>query len=150
MRTPRPALDVLARILSRRAHTRAELLRKLRQRGFTPQEITEALERAQQLELLEPEAALAERYARELAQKAGATPRRAAAKLADKGFERGLAEAAIRAAFEGWDARAGAWAVVAQEVDPERAARRLARLGFPAEVVRWAVENISQSHEDER
>ncbi|MCA9553788.1 MAG: regulatory protein RecX [Myxococcales bacterium] len=143
-------LDTLARILSRRAHTRVELVRKLRQRGFTPDVINETLARAAELHLLEPEEDLAVRYARELAQKAGATPRKVSAKLAEKGFDRGQAKAAVDAAFESWDPRGSAWALVEREGDPARAARRLARAGFPAEVVRWAVEKITQSHEDGR
>lgn len=143
-------LDALARILSKRAHTRVELVRKLRLRAHSPEVIEQTLARAAELGLLEAEEDLALRYARELARKAGATPRRAEAKLAEKGFERSQAQAAVRAAFADWDPRAEAWALVSREGDPARAGRRLARAGFPAEVVRWAVEKITQSHGDER
>ena len=42
------------------------------------------MERAAELHLLEPEEDLALRYARELAGKAGTTPRKVSAKLAEK------------------------------------------------------------------
>ncbi|MEM7677603.1 MAG: recombination regulator RecX, partial [Myxococcota bacterium] len=76
------------RILARRAHGNAELSNKLRQRGFSTEDIDIALARAEELGFTESDEAIACRYAEELAQKSGATPKWVRHKLAARGLAR--------------------------------------------------------------
>lgn len=134
-RGERSAFDDAVRILARRSHGRVELSRKLRQRGHEADEIERAFARLAELGYLEPEAEVAERYARELARAAGATPRAVGHKLRQRGFEETDTDRALALVFEDWDAEAAALEFVRGEANRDRAARRLARRGFDAEVV---------------
>lgn len=133
-RPARTALDAAMHILARRAHSRSELRQKLRLREYTAPEIEAAIERLQELCLMEDEAALAKRYAAELAQKTGATPLSVRQKLAGRGLG-AVAGPAIEAAFAAWDPRASAKRVIRGEKNRARAARRLMRRGFPADII---------------
>jgi regulatory protein len=142
------AHEALVRILARRAHTRAELVSKLRARGYALDAIEAALAEAARLAQLEPEVEVAERYALELARKPRATPAWVESKLRAKGIEAPLVRASVHKAFQEWDARGSAWEAVAGEVDPRRAARRLESRGYDADVIGWVVSRLRKGGED--
>lgn len=130
------------RILARRSHGRFELKGKLKRRGHDDAEIEAAFGRLDELGYLEPEDEVAIRYATELASKKGATPRFVAHKLAQRGFESGCAQVAVRQAFRGWDWRVAALETVEGVEDPDKAARRLTRRGFSSDAVSWVVSRL--------
>ena len=142
-RDPRP-LDVVMRILARRAHGRAELTVKMRQRGFPSEEISAAIDRAIELGLMETEDAVAERFATELAQKPGATPRGVRQKLSARGFPGESIRRAISTAFAEWDALEAALVYANRDHDVARTARRLERKGFPADVIIRTVRHLQR------
>jgi len=145
----RAALDQIFRLLARRAHGRAELRRKARQRGHESAHIQAAIERAEELGVLEPDSVSAAQFARERARRAGATPRQVEAKLRERGYETDLARRAARDAFSDWDPRAAAQEVTKSERDPARAARKLQRLGFPTDVIREVVSRLRPENDDD-
>jgi regulatory protein len=136
------AYEALVRALARRPHSRAELRRKLGARGHAREAVEAAIARAEDLHQLEAEGALATRLAAALAARPLATPASVAAKLRTRGLPEAEVRDAVRAAFEGWDARASAWAGVAPGEPAARAARRLTARGFDAEVVAWVVRRL--------
>ncbi|MEL7371107.1 MAG: regulatory protein RecX [Myxococcota bacterium] len=136
------------RILARRAHGKAELSNKLRQRGFSTEDINDALMRATELGYMESDASIAQRYAEELAQKAGATPRWVQHKLAARGLDRAAIGAAVDHAFASWDAREAAWSFIRGDKDIPRVARRLERKGFSADVIGWTVRRLQSNVEE--
>ncbi len=136
----KPTLDAAVRLLARRSHGRAELAKKLAARGHDDHAVEAAFARLEELGYLGPDDEIARRFAEELARKTGATPRSVAAKLAARGFED--AERAAQAAFLDWDPRSAASMVIAGEKNPDRAARRLSRRGFPADVIAGVVERL--------
>lgn len=143
------AFDGAVRILARRAHGRAELRRKLRQRKHAPADIDRAFERLEELGYLEDEDAVAQRYAAELAQRRGATPRVVSHKLRERGFAEEATAEAVALAFEEWDPRAAALQLLQGENDPEKAARKLSRKGFPTDAVVWVMERIRSRKESQ-
>ncbi len=135
------ALDLLAR----RAHTNAELVRKLRERKFDDAEIDETIDRARSLHLMEDDEAIANRYAKSLrGERRDATPRWAEQKLEQRGIDRHVARAAVKEAFAGWDERESAVAYVRNETDPRRAARKLERRGFSTDTIMWVSRRLSR------
>ncbi len=147
-RNTRPPLEVIERLLASRAHTRAELRSKMKQRGYQATEIEAALARAEELCWLEPDEALANRAAEYQRQKTGATPATTRARLAARGLNSEAVEAAVKAAFSDWNALEAAWLLVEREKDPARAARRLMRKGFSADVISRVVRRLGTSVED--
>lgn len=141
----RDAFDDAVRILAGRSHGHRELSDKLRRRGHEGPAIEAAFERLLELGYLEPDDEVAARYARELAGRSGATPRWVKHKLAARGFEETDVTRAVEAAFTGWDPREAALAFAAGESNPERAGRRLARRGFPANAVGWVVRQLRRA-----
>jgi len=139
---PRRALDLFFRLLARRSHNRNELRSKARQRGFEDEAIEEAIARAEELRVLEDEAESAQRLARERARRRGATPRAVASKLRERGYASDITALAVREAFSDWDARRAAHEVTEFERNPDRAARKLQRLGFDADVIMEVVASL--------
>ncbi len=135
-------------LLARRSHGRAELSRKLRQKGFDSAAVDEAIDRALELGLTEADDRVALRYATELADKSGSTPRWAEHKLRSRGFSDSSIRAAIDAAFADWDARGAALSYVGSDENAPRVARRLERRGFPADVVGWMVRHLQSDPEE--
>ena len=136
------------RVLTRRAHGRAELALKLRQRGFSSEEIEQAIERALELGLTESDEAIADRYAAELARKSGATPRWVKAKMAERRFPPAAIVASVDRAFAQWDARRAALDYAGTDQNIPRVARRLERRGFPADVIGWTVRRLQSDPEE--
>lgn len=145
----RDAFDDAVRILAGRSHGQAELERKLKDRGHDRVAITSAFERLAELSYLEDDADIARRYAAELSRASGATPRLVRQKLATRGFSSEDAAVAVEQAFSEWDSKEAALHYVRNETDPDRAARRLARRGFGADVIGGVVRQLrSRKAED--
>ncbi|MBK8011488.1 MAG: regulatory protein RecX [Deltaproteobacteria bacterium] len=138
------ALSVGLRLASRRAHTQAELAKKLAARGFDEQEIGQAIDRLKALNALDEDDVTATRVAEMLAHDARMTPRVAQAKLEQRGIPREIAHSAVRTAFSDWDPKEAALAYVGSETDVDRAARRLAQRGFPTEAILWVVRHLAK------
>lgn len=145
MTTASDAFASLTRIIAARAHGEQELTQKLRRRGFTAPEIETAIARARELLLLEPDAEIARRYARELATRTGATPRSVSQKLRQRGLNTENVRTAVAEAFAGWEPDDAAWRLVAHESDRARAARRLKRRGFQSETIAKAVDRLRRA-----
>jgi regulatory protein len=141
------ALDALAR----RARSRADLARWLRQREYTAAEIDPALERLETLGLLD-DLAFARGFARtRLGAGRGFGPRRVAAELARRGVSRSLVDQVLAEQREegGGDETAALDAIVARRVramrglEPDVVRRRLygylARRGFDAGAISGAL-----------
>jgi regulatory protein len=137
----RAALRVTALgLLSRREHSVQELHRKLRARGYSPDDIDELL-RALRSERLLSDRRFAEEYARQRVER-GYGPLRIAAELRERGIDDAGAAEAL-AALEGqWVERAELQRVkkFGQERPREyrermRQARFLGQRGFPADLV---------------
>ena len=96
-RTPAgTALDAGLRLLGRRAHSRAELGRKLGRRGYTEDEVRSAVDRLVELGYLD-DRAFAEGHVRR--RQVGLGPRALSAELSARGVDRQLADGAL----EGFD-----------------------------------------------
>jgi regulatory protein len=80
------------RLLARRAHSRAELRRKLARRGYEAEEVQGALARLEELGYLD-DAAFATGHVRRRSRSLG--PLALAAELSERGVERSLASAAL-------------------------------------------------------
>ncbi|NJK88822.1 MAG: hypothetical protein HC923_05075 [Myxococcales bacterium] len=115
---------------------RANAEKRLSSEGSTRNEIAAALERAEALLLLPSEDELAQGYAAELRGRRGATPSFVFAKLLARGFESHIAHKVVSDTFREWNPEEAANQLIESEQDPLRAARRLKRRGFSADVVR--------------
>jgi regulatory protein len=132
------ALDKALELVARRPHFRAELARKLTQRGFAGDEIEAALARLSELGYLD-DAELAAREAERLRERRGLARAGVAAELARKG----AAAEAVDAALAGEDAEkelAAALAFAARwrqvhAADAAALARALSRKGYPGHVI---------------
>ncbi len=152
------AFDKAVDLLSRRDHFPAELAEKLRRRGYSGEEIAEALGRCRELGYLDEER-LARRFVEVRAVQRGWGPRRLRAELQRRGAPREVAEAAselgeelLGAALETALARAergrraGWWAL------PEERARMVSSLvnrGFGTHTAMEAVERLARRRETE-
>ncbi|PNU18996.1 recombinase RecX [Geothermobacter hydrogeniphilus] len=87
---------VALRLLTRRDHSRAELQRKLLQRGFDAEAVTRVLDRCRQLGYLD-DRRYAEQLARSLAGSGRAVGRRLELELKKRGIESSLVEQACAA-----------------------------------------------------
>lgn len=143
----REALELFFRLLARRSHNRAELRRKARQRGHEESAIDAAIARAEELHVLEDEADSAARLAEERSRRRGATPRAVEAKLLERGYASDIARTAVTEVFSRWDPRKAAREVLDSERDPTRAARKLQRLGFDADVIGAVVSHMRGGEE---
>lgn len=129
-------------LLSRREHGRAELFRKLTTRGFEPDEVDAALDRLEELRLLDDgraSAALARWWAGR-----GDGPIKVRAKLREKGFGSDHIASAIDALEVDWVDQARALASK-RRLDPsdrkqrEKLYRWLAGKGYPSSVIGQAL-----------
>lgn len=146
MGTQKSALDDAVRLLARRSHGQKELEQKLIKRGHLRTELPATFARLKELGYLEPEPELAERYAREIARKKGATPLSTTRKLRDRGFSKEDTQTAVDAAFRSWDARMAALETVDGVSDPTKAARRLLSRGFPSDAIAWVVSRLREAN----
>ena len=136
------------RLLTRRAHGRAELASKMKQRGYERAQIEEAIDRATELGLMPTDRVTATRYAEELAAKKGATPRWVRQKLAARGLSSDDVQAAVNSAFADWDAYASAVEFSGHDENIPRVARRLERRGFPTDVIVRTVRRLQSDPEE--
>lgn len=136
------AVEAALQLVARRSHNRAELRSKLLKRAFSPEEVQSALERLEELEYIEAEQTLAERYATELARKKGMTPRLAKEKLLKKGFGQSEADFAVDGVFSEWDGLASARIWIEKDTDPKRAARRLQARGYPPSIISTVIRTL--------
>ena len=139
---PAAPIERLAlRLLAAREHSRAELARKLRSRGFDAALVAVVVERLSQIGAVD-EARLAEHYVAERAGK-GFGPLRIQAELWEKGLPEELFDHAIQALTQAWpdylaaahDRRFGPSQPV-DRADYGRRARFLEQRGFPSEMIR--------------
>ncbi|ATG75112.1 RecX family transcriptional regulator [Zobellella denitrificans] len=144
--TPQQLWDCALRLLSRRDHGRRELARKLRQRGFEPALIEQALERLEQQHWLEEERFVAVQVRQHVLKKHG--PLRIRAELQRKGIASADIERALEEAAADWFALAEhcyrARFTPAGRLDVKERARRMRYLqarGFGPEHIRHALES---------
>jgi regulatory protein len=152
------AYETALDLLSRRDHFRCELVEKLRTRNFPADEIEEAIERCQELDLLNDER-VAQRFVEVRAADRGWGPHRLAAELRQRGLpaddadrlsdgSKELAADAMRTALRKLELRAPSrwWR------DGQRRARMVSSLitrGFEAEVAIAAVDDLAASRENQ-
>ena len=89
-------METAVDLLSRRDHAAGELSRKLHQRGFTPQEVSDTLKKLEENGYLS-DARFAENYARELTEKRLLGNFGAVMKMRERGIDEGMARAAVDA-----------------------------------------------------
>ena len=148
----RRAFDRALYILGYRDHTRAELERKLRTAGFSPEAIEAALHKVEELGLIN-EADYAARLARELLERKGFSARRTLTELARRGVDRETAAAAVAAAQP--DPLDQLAALLRRKYDPlptdEKGRRRminaLLRLGYGYGEIRTALARAGEQTE---
>lgn len=137
MSKPRPdALTQATRLLAATDKTRAQLLAALASRGYGEAEAKHAADRAQALGYLD-DGRVAQRLARE-ALDDGWAGEALVARLAAKGLDDALVQAAVRAAIEasGWAPRdAAVRLLAARKLSGAKAARFLASRGFEEDVI---------------
>lgn len=132
---------LVLKLLAAREHSRAELTRKLRARGYDPRSVEAVLERLTRTGAID-EARLAELYVAERARK-GFGPLRIQAELWEKGLSETLIDPYLDALGEAWpqhladvhDRRFGPGAPI-DRADYLRRARFLEQRGFPSELIR--------------
>jgi len=151
-----PAYDRALKLLTRRDHFRAELVEKLRRKGFEADDIDRAVERLDELRLLD-DAALAGRFVEFRSVDRGWGPIRLTTELRRRGVDPDLAESAARIGGELHDraletalrkvevrARSGWWRL------PEGRARLVKSLiarGFTTDVAYRAVGRLADERE---
>ena len=138
------------RLLGRRAHSRRELVDKLRRREHSPESVAEVIRRCEAHRYLDDEAAC-EGYCRELMRK-GQGPRAIRQRLAGRGFDGDLIERTMDAQCSREAVMTSARSLSARKArqllqrhgDPRKVRPRLARFltqrGFPTEVVLKAID----------
>ena len=131
-------------LLARRAHFSAELRNKLKQRGFEPEEIGQALLRLESQGYLDDEQTAALWVKQQLAKKPQGT-RRLLSGLRDRGIDSELASRTVDEALIDGE-QATAWQAAERKmarsgkVDEKALARHLDRLGFGAATVMRTLE----------
>jgi regulatory protein len=152
--TAAEALGVGLRLLGRRAHSRLELVRKLRRRGFENNAVDGAMARLTELGYLD-DASFARGLVRRRASQRG--PRALSAELAAKGIDRAQADEAVAAfdpeaqivAATRLAERLYAKAPVPSYRDAlDRVGSKLLRRGFSATVVRAACRSVVAAASD--
>jgi len=131
-----PCYDKALDLLARRAHSRAELGRKLSERGYEGDELEATLERLSEARLLD-DRAYAERQTERMLQGKGFAPRRIAQELRKRGVESEDIDAAVDS-LEDYDPREAIAALLerkfARSLDTEQGRRRtvnaLVRMGY--------------------
>ena len=150
------AYDKALKLIARRDHFRAELVEKLRRKGFDDADISKALERLDELDLLDDER-LAERFFEFRSVDRGWGSRRLTMELRRRGVDGHLAERVSRLDDDLHD-RALETAVRRVEVHakhgwwrlPERRARLISSLiarGFAADVAHGAISRLANERE---
>ena len=137
------ALAKAADLLARRDHFRAELARKLTQRGFPDEVVGVAIDRLAELGYLD-DAAAARRWAAVAVERKGFGPRRLLAELTRRGVAEEDARGAAAGAFpEGEPAAARRAAARCRRPDDRAAvARHLERKGFSSGVIIEILEGL--------
>ena len=145
---PESAYNAGIGLLARRAHTRAELKRKLGRRGYDPGELEDALRRLVQAGYLD-DLAFAESHVRRRSALRG--PLALAAELAARGVDRRLSDSALQG-FDRTAQVAAATRLAARMVGHKRLAgyqellgsvgAKLMRRGFPEGVAREACQAV--------
>jgi regulatory protein len=145
------AYERVIRLLSGRAHSRAELVRKLRARGAAREVAEAAVEKAARQGYVD-DAEFAKSYARRARDTKGLAPARIRRELAQKGVDPPFVEDAIAESFAGSDLLPQARDLARRRAlrlhgDTESKRRRLAafleRRGFPAHVILAAVDEVA-------
>ena len=150
------AYDKALKLIARRDHFRGELVEKLRRKGFVDADIELAMERLQELDLLDDEA-LAQRFVEYRSVDRGWGPRRLTNELRRRGVDSHLAERvsslddelhrrALETAVRKVEVRAkqGWWRL------PERRARLVSSLigrGFSTDVAYGAIARLASERE---
>lgn len=139
----RAALAKAADLLARRDHFRAELARKLVQRGFPGDVVEGAVERLAELGYLD-DATAARRWAEGAVARKGIGPRRVLAELTRRGVAEAEARAAVATAFPEGEAAAARRAAARCRRPGDRAAvaRLLERKGFSSGVIIEILEGL--------
>jgi regulatory protein len=148
------AVDAGLRLLSRRAHSRVELLRKLTRRGYDSAAITAALMRLQELGYLDDQS-----FARSFVRRRGAVrgPRALSAELAARGVDRAQVDTAVAEFGEAEQLAAAtliAERLYARKPSPgyreilDEVGTKLVRRGFSVSVARAACHSLLAGHPD--
>ena len=137
---PPDATEIAVRLLARRAHSTAELARKLRFRGCSSEAVERALDRVRELGYVD-DAAFAASLVR---WREGERGRAAiAAELHEKGISRQMADGALAGMTS--DVQVNAARRIASRspgMEPRRIAARLQRRGFDLETIRAALGDL--------
>ncbi|MDR1806206.1 MAG: recombination regulator RecX [Clostridium sp.] len=149
-----PCYDKALDLLARRAHSRAELEHKLRERGYAEDELQDTLERLCAAHLID-DAAYAEHMAERLARTKGFAPRRIALELRRRGVGDEELSAALEP-LETQDARESIRAMLekkfARDLDSEKGRRRavnaLVRMGYSWGDIRSAMREYDSTEEN--
>ena len=151
-------METAADLLSRRDHATGELSRKLRQRGFTPQEVSDTLTKLEENGYLS-DTRFAENYARELMEKRLLGNFGAVMKMRERGIDEDLARAAVEAASAGNPEYQRALEVLERKyrIVPDasdgktvpKAAAMLKRKGFAAASIRRAIQTFFTATNDD-
>ena len=148
----RRAFNRAADLLSRRDHSKSELIGKLRQKGFGADAAQFAAERMEELGYLN-DRRFAERFAAELAQNKGFGLRRIAAELFRKGISRAIIDEVLNTLELPED---GLQALIERKfqknLSTEQGLRRtfnaLIRMGYAPGAIREALRNYTEQTED--
>ncbi len=149
-RGPAPAkcLDKALDLLARRSHFRAELERKLLQRGFARDEVGAALDRVGELGYLD-DLECGRRFARELLSRRPSGPAMVRAKLRARGAAGDTIDKVVRESFEGGESAlvrqaADAW-LARRAWNRERLARHLHGRGFSHGAILAALAELGEA-----
>ena len=147
------AYSTALRLLGRRAHSRKELARKLRQRGYPDPVIEEVLRKCEAHHYID-DAAACDSYCRELIRK-GAGPWMIRQRLVGRGINNSLIESVLETRYPQDVVRVTARAVAARKRDQlaarlsekgainARLARFLNHRGFPMDIIHAVIEEHS-------
>jgi regulatory protein len=145
MRSPVSCYNKALDLLARRSHSRAELGRKLAERGYDENELQQTLDRLTAARLLD-DRAYAQRQAERMLRGKGFAPRRIAQELRMRGVDSGEIDAAL-SAIEDHDPRKAISLLLeskfarslADEKGRKRTVSALARMGYSWQDIRGAI-----------
>jgi regulatory protein len=143
-----PAMDVAFRIISYEPQFSGVLRNKLLKKGFNLEQVTQALQQLEELEMLDDER-LAKIYAGDLMRVKFYGPMVVRAKLYEKGVNKSLAENAVRQALEDNDGeielcRKCLNKKIDSQADLKTKLRRLATKGFSGSAIRAVLKNTDE------
>ena len=143
-----PAMDVALRIISYEPQFSGVLKNKLLKKGFNLEQVTQALQQLEELEMLDDER-LAGIYAGDLMRVKLYGPMIVRGKLYEKGVERNIAENAVRRALEdnGGEieiCRACLNKKIDAKLDVNKKIQRLAAKGFSGNTIRQVLNGASE------